>query len=571
MASNVSYWRCVENEKSPIVPLGHPIANTQIYLLDTWLQLVPIGVIGELYIGGVGLSRGYLRRADLTRKKFVRDPFSTRESDRLYRTGDLARYRADGSIEYIGRTDHQVKIRGFRVEPGEVEVTLRRYHAIKDAVITASADTFGQKQLVAYVVPKLSAHLTVNELRSFLSKHLPEYLIPTIFIFLKMLPLTQNGKIDRNALPAPDGTRSELQGTFVPPRDFLELELAQLWEHLLNIRPIGMTDNFFALGGHSLAAVRLIAQIKQKFQRDIPLATLFLEREATIENIASSLRQQISPASRSPLVKLQPVGTRRKLFFVHPVGGTVFCYLDLAHTLGPEQPFCGLQARGIDDGELPRTSIEDMATQYILALQTVQPEGPYLLGGWSLGGCIAFEMAQQLQGQHQEVALLALVDSWSPNYFTASKQDDDAALLIRFVEDLGAMSARDIHVTADELRLLVPDEQLRRVLGQVQLVNTFTPDREIAYMRQLFRVFKAHTFAIRHYISQPYPGRITLFRASERIESMISDETLGWQSLTSVGVDVHLLPGNHYTIVRKPHVDALVQVLRQHLNEMEAI
>ena len=253
---------------------------------------------------------------------------------------------------------------------------------------------------------------TADELRRFLKDKLPEYMVPAVVVLLEALPVTPNGKVDRRALPAPDRSRPELEKAFVAPRDDLELQLAQIWEEVLGVRPVGVTDNFFELGGHSLLAVRLFALIEKRLGKKLPLTAVF--QGATVEHLADLLRQQATPGPQSSLVAIQPGGSKRPLFLVHPAGGQVFPYVHLAQFLGPDQPCYGLQARGLEDGQDPHTRIEDMAAYYIQAMQTVQPTGPYLLGGWSMGGVVAFEMAQQLHAQGQRVALLALLDGRIP-------------------------------------------------------------------------------------------------------------------------------------------------------------
>ena len=267
----------LEGEQGPgsAVPLGRPIANTHLYVLDEAMQQVPTGVTGELYIGGVGLSRGYLNRPELTAEKFVPDPFGPEPGRRLYRTGDLTRRRPDGTFEYLGRIDHQVKVRGYRIELGEVEAVLRQQGRVRETVVVAREAMPGDKRLVAYVVPAQAPEPTVSELRDFVKAQLPDYMVPSAFILLDALPLTPNGKVDRRALSGPDYARPELEKGFVAPRDSFERQLTHVWEDLLGVKPIGVQDDFFELGGHSLLAVQLFAQIEKQMGIWLPLATLF--------------------------------------------------------------------------------------------------------------------------------------------------------------------------------------------------------------------------------------------------------------------------------------------------------
>ncbi|HYN80431.1 MAG TPA: AMP-binding protein, partial [Gemmatimonadaceae bacterium] len=370
-------------ERSTGSVIGRRIPDLQVYALDRHLQPVPVGVPGELYIGGAGVARGYLNRAELTDERFIADPFSGKTQGRLYKSGDLGRYWPDGDIEYLGRIDQQVKIRGFRIELGEIEVALLQHPAIEQVVVVAREDEPGDKRLVAYVVAqegpaptvseiisrmkgKVPQHLMadadvqkaplpdVSELRGFLKEKLPEYMVPSAFVMLHELPLTPNGKVDRRALPVPDQERPELERAFLAPRDTLELQLTKMWEKVLGVEPIGVKDNFFDLGGHSLLAVRLFAQIEKSFGRNLPLATLF--QAPTIEQLADILRQQGWTSRWSSLVPIQPGGSKPPFYCMHAGGGQVFFYRDLAHRLGPDQPFYGLQIRTLNGVQMPHTT-----------------------------------------------------------------------------------------------------------------------------------------------------------------------------------------------------------------------
>jgi acyl carrier protein len=256
-------------------PIGRPIANSKVYILDRCLQLVPIGVIGELYIGGDSLARGYLNQPDLSREKFISNPFIKEPGARLYRTGDLARYLADGNIQFAGRIDDQVKVRGFRVEPGEIETLLCRHPDVLECVISVCEDATGEKRLVAYIVTSAGQHLTSGQLRDYLKEKLPEYMIPSAFVLLDSLPLTASGKVDRRGLPAPDGSRPELAEAYVAPRNVTEKLLTTIWVEVLKLEKVGIYDDFFELGGHSLLATRVVSRIREVFRIELPLRALF--------------------------------------------------------------------------------------------------------------------------------------------------------------------------------------------------------------------------------------------------------------------------------------------------------
>ncbi len=545
--------RLCENRTFQRIPIGRPLANREIYILDSYGNPVPVGVPGELHIGGVSLARGYLNRPELTAEKFVPNPFSEEPGARLYKTGDLARYLPDGNIEFLGRVDHQVKIRGFRIELGEIEAALDQHPAVREAVVLAPEDAPGEKRLVAYVVADRDPVPTTTDLRSFLKEKLPEHMVPALFVLLDALPLMPNGKVDRRALPAPDRTRPELDKEFVAPRDDLELQLAQIWEEVLGIRPVGVRDNFFELGGHSLLAVRLFALIEKRLGRKLPLTTVF--QGATVEHLASLLRQQAKPGPQSSLVAIKPDGSKRPLFLVHPAGGHVFPYIYLAQHLDADQPCYGLQARGLEEGQEPHTRIEDMAAYYIEAMQTVQPAGPYLLGGWSMGGVVAFEMAQQLHAQGERVALLALLDGRIPTADeTFPEEDYEAVLLVEryFGISFGPM---------ESLAQLPKDEQLAFMLEQAKSAGLVPAEIDVSEARRFVDLLKSDLRATQNYALHLYPGRIALFKASEELAGTSPDPTLGWSEWASAGVEVHLVPGNHANLVYEPHVEVLAEKL----------
>jgi amino acid adenylation domain-containing protein len=401
-----------------LVPIGRPIANTEVYILDPNLQPVPIGVVGELYISGDGLARGYFNRPELTAEKFIPNPHNKSkvksQKSKLYKTGDKARYLPDGKIEFLGRIDNQVKVRGFRIELGEIEAVLSQHPEVRETVVMATQDIPGEKRLIAYVVP-IPLQAPINkELRRFLAEKLPDYMVPSTFVLLDALPLTPNGKVDHQSLPHPDTTRLEPEDTFVAPKDELELQLTKIWEEILDIHPVGITDNFFDLGGHSLLAVRLFAQIEKKFGKNLPLATLF--QAATIEELSKIIRQEEWLAPWSSLVAIQPNGSRPPLFYIHAGGGNLLVYRDLGLSMGPDQPVYGLQPRGLDGKYAPHTRVEDMAAHYLALIKSRQPHGPYFFAGLSTGGIVALEIAQQLHRLGEEVALLALFDTYGPGY-----------------------------------------------------------------------------------------------------------------------------------------------------------
>jgi len=554
-APSAALRKCENGGPRNVVGLGNPLPGIKIHLLDHRLQPVPIGICGELYIAGK-LARGYFKRADLTAEKFLPNPFSEEPGARFYRTGDLGRYLQDGSLEFLGRVDDQIKIRGFRVELGEIETVLSQHPGISQVIVT-DREVSGDRRLIGYVVPQREHAPSISELRGFLRKKLPHYMVPSGFVFLDNLPLTPNGKVDRRALPAPDRTRSESESGFVAPRDAVELELAEVWGLILGTHPVGVRDNFFDLGGQSLLAARLFAEIQIMFGKSLPLATLF--QAPTIEQLANILRQEEWLPSWSSLVAIQPNGSKRPFFCVHAHGGNVLIFNDLARRLGTDQPFYGLQAQGLD-GQQPRhTRIEDMATCYLSEIRAVQPDGPYFLGGYCFGGRVAFEMAQQLHAQGKRVALLAMIDSYAPGYLKLLPWIE-RKVKQRFAYHWG------------NLACLGPRERLDYFLekGKVVKVRIGTRIKNIiseAYLGvgiplpPALQQVHQQKGLLPEYVPRIYPGKITVFSPTKGAESYYHDLHMGWGRFAAEGLEIHAIPGSFSRIVLEPCVGELAERL----------
>jgi aspartate racemase len=531
------------SEIPAVLPIGRPIANTQIHVLDSHLQPVPVGLRGELHIGGAGVARGYLNRPEMTAEKFITDPFRQAPGARLYKTGDMARFLPSGEIEFLGRADHQVKIRGFRVELGEIEAALSQYPGISDPVVVVREDDSGAKHLLAYFVAKQQPAPKGTELRRFLKDGLPEYMVPHAFVALSSLPLTPNGKVDRRALPVPSANDLAVEEGFSVPKDALESELVKLWEPLLGRHPIGVQQNFFELGGHSLLAVRLMHRIEQEFGKRLPITTLL--QAPTIEQLANVLRGEGCSSAWSSLVPIKPSGSKPPLFCVHGGGGTVMVYRELAQHLAPDQPMYGLQAQGLD-GKQPRLNrVEDMAAHYLKEIRAVQPEGPYFLGGLSFGGTVAFEMAQQLRAQGQQVGLLFLFDTFPKGY-------ESKVVLLRKLW----------HMPRNEQFEYI-GRKISRYQLQKRIYRHFLP-------RALKDVREAINQAGMQYEMRRYPGPVTLFCASEKSLRGVRDPYAGWQSLAAGGLEVYEIPGGHVSILAEPQVRVLAQHLRACLDRAQA-
>jgi amino acid adenylation domain-containing protein len=532
-----TFWRCRPDVVRATVSIGHPISNTRVIVVDRNLQPVPTGTAGELCIGGAGVARGYFNQPALTAHCFVADPWSSDPQARLYKTGDRARCLPDGSLEFLGRSDDQIKVRGFRIEPGEIEATLRQHEAIREAIVSASEDRLGDKRIVAYVVPTRGHSLSADELRGFLLHRLPAYMVPSAFLTLEALPLGPGGKVDRKLLP--DFTPELELGArpHVSPRNAVEVQLMRIWERILDVSPIGMRDNFFALGGDSLAAVTVIDRVEQLFGRQLPPDILWYQ-EGTIEALARALIDERGPPLWAGPVPIKANGARRPLFCPHIVGGHLFFYDNLAHHVDEDQPVYGLPARGFD-GKTPADSrIEAMAEHCIGTMRQVQPRGPYSLAGYCSGGLIAFEMARQLHARGERVELLALCDSLAPGFHPLE--------LARTMWSL--------------LRL----ENIRLV--QQRLYRFVLQNLGLSRLRKFRTVTEAHYWAFLSYRPQPYPGSAVLFRAANADDSR--SRSLGWKKLVRAGVEICVIPCGHSAMVKEPMVRVLADKLETFLGRV---
>jgi len=573
-------WMCGEEMQSP--PIGRPLPNTRAYTVDRDMNLVPIGFPGDLHVGGPNLARGYLNKAALTAEFFVPDPFSGESGARLYNTGDLVRYRSDGPLLFLGRRDHQVKIRGHRIEIGEIEAILAQISSVKQGVVITRQNPAGDL-LAAYIVAEPGAEkgyvINLATLRRQLQERLPDYMVPSVFVQLDALPVSPNGKVDRKALRKIE-TISETSKTssYRPPRDILEQKLVGIWEEVLGVRPIGVEDDFFVLGGHSLLAVRLMAWIDQKFGRHLSMATLF--KGPTIAQLALILRQEHESPAWSSLVTIQSAGTKRPIFFVPGGGGNVFYLYPLAHHLGSDRPFYGLQARGLDGTSAPHGSVEEMAEAYLNEVLSTQPKGPYLLGGHSSGSWVAFEMAHQLWKRGEEVSMVAVVDTPAPLLETKTSgiDEDEALYLTKICRLIERWAGKSLDITYEALRPLTHAEQMDYLQERLKTVDILPPQAGRAQVHGLIQVFQASTRNCTRYVSRvPYPGTVVLLRARDihvedtdiGINLRANDDTWGWNQLTGTGVDVHIIGGDHVTMMAEPHVQELAYALAACIGKAE--
>lgn len=507
---DVTYYQCQSGTDRNCVPIGRPIANTQIYILDTNLKPLPIGEVGELYIGGVGLARGYLNRPDLTEERFIQSPFSDASEERLYKTGDLARYLSDANIEYIGRVDHQVKIRGNRVELGEIEALVSEHPGVLSAAAKVYEDMPDDKYLVLYIQVNETKVPSIGELRQFLSKKVPDYMMPSNFVLLSDFPLTSNGKIDRNALPKP--SRSiDLGKNLVRPSHKRETQMAEIWSQVLDCdyEQISLCDNFFDLGGDSLKAVSLFIEIEKVFGKRLPIDSLW--QAPTIEQLLKKIAHEETIESFESLVLMKEGNSKPPIFCIHAAGGHLLYLHSLVRHFNADISVYGLQSVGLNGSKPPLRKIEDMASHYINEMMRLKLEDPYFLIGYSMGGLISFEIARQLHEQGNSVAMLAMIDTLSPK-----------------LENLTTLG------------------------------DNYAP------------ISKINRLAARKYIPGTYSGKILLFRANHHVERNSLEPLLGWEDSAIGGIEVYNIPGTHSglgCIMDEPQVSVLAEMLMHHVIE----
>ncbi|HUM15287.1 MAG TPA: amino acid adenylation domain-containing protein [Candidatus Nitrosotalea sp.] len=568
-----------------IVPIGYPVEDMEILVLDEAGHPVDAGQVGEIAVRSRYLVPGYWRRPELTSAAFTVDPADP--GLRTYRTGDLGRMRSDGCLEHLGRTDFQAKIRGNRVEVAEVEAALLGVGAVKEVAVATRQDGSAEPRLVAYVVPGSHTAPTVSELRRHLAARLPDYMIPSAYVILEALPLDANGKVDRRALPAPDGRRPELDEGHVEPRTLLEHQLARIWEAVLGIHPVGILDSFFDLGGSSLLAVQMMDQVERVLHRKVPLSVMLAG--ATIADLASAIQEE-AVELRAPIVPIQTGGGRPPFFFLHGdyLSGGFFCG-SLARHLGPDQPFYALPPCGIAGQPAP-SSYEAMAARHLEALRSVQPEGPYRLGGLCNGGLVAFEMARLLEAQGETVDLLVPVAA-----LPAHAQLDRFWLwrLMRWVAVARGhgpdrrldwfMRLRDV---ATRVERLTPRQRATFVLAKLPLI----PRRLLSRLRgsahgrtrsvlhatapapgpppeageERRRLRATYLRIDDEYVPRPYSGRLALFWPAD--DPVAPAEAARRWARIAPQVDVRVVSGTHFTCLTD-HVQSAARELRHYLQE----
>ena len=525
---------------------------------------------GELHIGGAGVARGYLNRPDLTAERFLPDPFAAKPDARMYRTGDLARWLPDGNLEYIGRVDFQVKIRGFRIELGEIEAALRGCAGIQEVVVLARADGGGgDKRLVAYVT---GTPAKAEDLRRQLGESLPDYMVPTAFVVLESMPLTPNGKLDRQALPAPEADAYALRA-YAPPQGPVEEVLTALWSELLGIERVGRHDDFFALGGHSLLALRLLNEIDQSFNVRLTVGAVFLR--PTLAGLAEAIADSRLAEETAALVPLQPDGQKPPLFLLPGAIGSVLYLQPLAQALGQDRPALALPSPGLD-GRPPLASVRDLATHHLRTLRRRQPQGPYFLAGHSSGGRVAFELARQLEGQGETVACLVIFDTNAPDpnlEWPERTERDVLADLVAVFEDLAGIalgiSREAIHAESDT------EQAYAQVMEAFQSQGVlFSRGAALSELKALVAVYRAARDAhFGHRIEARIRAPIHLLMARDQGgDDATGDQrpAWGWAEVSEQGAVVDDVPGTHITMMAPMHVAILAEKLSRILAAAEA-
>ncbi|MGG4499054.1 amino acid adenylation domain-containing protein [Brevibacillus reuszeri] len=539
---------------SAFVSIGKPHPNTRYYILNEKLIPQPIGVIGELFIGGPGVARGYHKQPDLTNLRYLDNPFLL--DDRIYKTGDYARWDEDGNVQFVGRLDDQIKVRGYRIELGEIESNLEKHRDVDHAVVLAK-DIFKTNEniLVAYLYSEYKKKIGDNELRLFLSKSLPSYMIPVVYIWMNEVPKNYNGKIDRKYLESLHVEVNLNNNNYRHARDYPEIELQKIWEQLLKINPISIDENFFELGGNSLMLIQLYEKVLEIFSIDIPLPTLL--ENPTLVSMAAQIRELLSikildiPMTEHSLVPLKETGNKQPIFLVHPIGGYLFAYTELVRNISPDQPVFGFRVSKTQQEK----SLEQLADRYVDELIKFDPYINYNLVGYSFGGILAFEMARNLKKKGFSVNLLGLIDT---SIGKETENPSDFELLLEFIERYSPTEAE-----IGKLRSLDFESQIQMSYDIGRKCGLIEEGRAYDSFKTQIITAINNSRIEKKYKAQKYEGKITLFKATDGL----SDATEGWSDLTSQELLIVSVPGTHFSIMRPPHVSELANEIEKTINQ----
>lgn len=559
--TETTIWSTISHYKDGNVTIGHPIANTQIFVLDQNLQLVPQGVVGEIHIAGHGVSDGYINRQELTNKVFLSNPYGP---GKIYKTGDLGRLNSHGEFECLGRLGNQVKIRGYRIELDDIEENLRKISGIRDVVVQAK-NIHDDLSLVCYFVNQADKNVSATNIKKHLKSVLPAYMVPAFYMNLDALPLTENGKIDRKSLPTPDVALQ--QRTILSAQNITESKILSIWKTVLNQDHISTDDDFYDIGGHSLLAAQLTNKIGSAF--NVELGHQFILTNTTIQEMAKAITQKNTGMDNTCAIKLHEGSkNHRPLFLMHPIGGTVHCYMALKQTMDKKLPVYAFQSPGIDDVDEVEVGIESIVEKYVAEILTIQPEGPYTLGGWCFGGVLAYEAAAQLKAMNKRVTGIHIFDTRAPIIANHPDDGDDATLLSWFARDLAVPHNKILNILPDELRAIDADEQFTYVLDRAQAIGVIDSDIAAEKLMNYFQVYIANGMALQMYEEKFVDINVTLYRAKN--EPVDYGEFLGWDKLLNTSdhkchFTVIDIEGDHNSIMYKPQASQLGRALNKSL------
>lgn len=553
--------------------LGRPLDNTILYVLNSKQVPVPVGIPGELYIGGEGVSNGYINLPEMTKERFIQDPFGPDPSVKLYKSGDLVQYLPDGTVAFLNRIDFQVKIRGFRIELGEIESVLSQVKGIKENVVIVREDAGGEKMLVAYYVLENKSEVSYKELRQYLKERLPDYMIPSAFIPMEKFPLTSTLKVDRNALPDPDLSSARESTGYVGPKTQTEQKLARIWTAILNQKKIGIHDDFFEIGGHSMLAVALMVKIEKELNIRLPLASLF--DRSTIHLLAELIDQNSDSIEWRSLVPIRPAGMKKPLFLVHGLGLNVLLYTTIVNYLDPEQPVYGLQAKGLNGMDEPLTTIESIAAYYISEIQSIDKEGPYALAGFSLGGRIAFEMARQLDEMGKKVSFLGILDATAESSVADQPFLKRSRYRIKYAYNYILWNIASFFREPNETKFSVITRRWNGLVKRVRGIDIKVDDKDghiskgkkselPKYLRKVHRVNRTANL---RYVVRSYNGTVHLFKAQNQTFYIPEPDNYGWDKVVKKGVLVHEIPGEHSNTFAPPNDKYFAEILQKSLDE----
>lgn len=577
--TETTVWSTVEkveindHDKTGYINLGKPIDNTLIYVLNPEFQPVPIGYPGELFIGGDGLAKGYFNLPEMTKDRFLPDPFSPVKGARMYRTGDLVQQTEEGKLEFLNRVDSQVKIRGFRIELGEIESAITQYPTIDNNVVIVREDTPGDKKLVAYIIKKENQETDISDLRQFLKTKIPDYMVPSSFVFIDQFPLTPNGKIDRKVLPPPQESAAQQSKEYVAPATETEKKLAAIWSEILKIKQIGTDEDFFEIGGHSMIAVTLMVKIEKELGVRLPLAVLF--DHGTIHEMGLLLDKKSEPVHWGSLVPIRSKGTKKPLYLVHGAGLNLLLYTTIVAHLDPDQPVFGLQAKGLDGEDEPLYSIEEIAAYYNEEILKIDKSGSYALAGFSMGGQLAYDMARQLVEAGFKVSFLGVFDTVSENV-----SDRHIPFFKRYLLRINRFYHQLAWVAGTFLKMPMNKKREFFALKMRSFKQKITKDdyeykpegvsvgKQSELPKYLHKVHRANYLALEKYILPPYPGKLHLFRAMDQKFYIKDPVNYGWDEYVKEMV-IHHIPGEHSTIFAPPNDELFARTLQKCLDERD--